>query len=322
MKALLFTDTKCLRFCEQPAPTATDHEIVRVIAAGICGSDMHAYLGHDPRRPPPLILGHEAAGTLEDGSSVIVNPLVVCNQCDKCRSGIANLCRHREIISMPPRHGAFAEQLAIPRQNILPLPPTLSWQQGALAEPLACGHHAAALAERHSCRPLGDCVAAVIGGGAIGLAAALSLAARGAAKIWLAESNDKRRQALTHSGDFNIVAPTALPPEADVIIDAVGLAATRQQSCAMAVPGGVIVHIGLGSAADGMDARRLTLQEIIFIGSYTYTPQDFVDTVAWMSSGKLGALDWFETRPLSDGAEAFADLLAGSVAAPKIILIP
>ena len=85
---------------------------------------------------------------------------------------------------------------------------------------------------------------------------------------------------------------------------------------------GVIAHIGLGSASGGLDIRRITLQEIAFIGTYTYTMSDFVETARAIFSGALGALDWPDIRPLSDGARAFADIKAGRAAAPNIILQP
>ena len=85
---------------------------------------------------------------------------------------------------------------------------------------------------------------------------------------------------------------------------------------------GVIAHIGLGDGDCGLDIRRMTLQEITFTGTYTYTAQDFRDTCAAMFSGRLGRLDWTETRPLSDGARAFGDIHSGRIAAPKIILKP
>jgi L-gulonate 5-dehydrogenase len=84
----------------------------------------------------------------------------------------------------------------------------------------------------------------------------------------------------------------------------------------------VIVHIGLGSASGGLDIRRITLQEIAFIGTYTYTRSDFVETAEAIFGGALGTLDWAEIRPLSDGARAFADIKAGRAAAPKIMLQP
>jgi L-iditol 2-dehydrogenase len=82
------------------------------------------------------------------------------------------------------------------------------------------------------------------------------------------------------------------------------------------------VHIGLGQAEGGLDIRRMTLQEITFIGTYTYTNDDFRDTARAIFDGRLGALDWVETRPLSEGGRAFADIRAGNTASPKIILDP
>jgi threonine dehydrogenase-like Zn-dependent dehydrogenase len=90
----------------------------------------------------------------------------------------------------------------------------------------------------------------------------------------------------------------------------------------LVAPGGVIAHVGLGDDKPGLDIRRATLQEITFIGTYTYTAKDFRDTAAALFDGRLGPLEWTEARPLADGAAAFADLRAGRVAAPKIILDP
>ena len=108
----------------------------------------------------------------------------------------------------------------------------------------------------------------------------------------------------------------------DLVIDGVGYEATRELASAKANPGGIIVHIGLGSATGGMDIRRMTLQEITFIGSYTYTAADFREAATAMFDGRLGELDWVEKRPLKDGQQAFLDIRSGRVAAPKIILKP
>ncbi len=83
-----------------------------------------------------------------------------------------------------------------------------------------------------------------------------------------------------------------------------------------------MAHVGLGEDLGGLNIRRITLQEITFIGTYTYTAEDFRETAQAMYDGRLGALDWIETRPLSEGARAFTDIRAGTVAAPKIILKP
>ena len=323
MKSLVYIAPMQMQFSDCPPPKEEDGiGVVAVAAAGICGSDMHAFVGHDERRPPPLILGHEAAGEC-GGEKVVINPLVVCGECDYCRGGRSNLCIRREILSMPPREGAFAEYVAAPRENILSLPPNLTLQQGALAEPMACGHHAAAKAIRNSHSAAEECAAAVLGGGAIGAASALSLSARGVRKIYIAEVNSARRKALQNIGDFAAVAPEDLPKaKANIVVDAVGSANSRKCASAIVAPGGIILHIGLASAEGGVDMRRATLQEIAICGAYTYTAEEFAETVQWMAAGKLGKLDWFAVRPLKDGARAFADLRAGKIAAPKVILIP
>jgi len=327
MKALVYTAPRTLALRDVPDPIPQDGDVaIAIEAVGICGSDMHAYLGHDARRPAPLILGHEAAGSLADGSRVTVNPLVTCGACEDCRAGRANLCATRQIISMPPREGAFAERLAMPAGNLVAVPDRVSSVTAALAEPLACGWHAVRLGEGALIKPLGEARCLVLGGGAIGLGAALALAAQGAREIWIGETHAGRRAVVERAGDFRVHDPLAgAGPTAgaiDLVIDGVGLPATRATASAAVRPGGVIVHIGLGSSDGGLDIRRLTLQEVTFIGTYTYTPEDFRQTAAAIFDGRLGPLDWVETRPLSEGARAFADLEAGAVAAPKLVLIP
>ncbi len=331
MKALIYTAPQMMAFGTAPLPKPAQGEaLVQVAAAGICGSDMHAYLGHDDRRPAPLILGHEAAGVIADGPEtgrrVTINPLVTCGSCDFCTSGRSNLCTIRQIISMPPRPGAFAQYVAMPLRNLITVPDHITLAQAALAEPIACGWHAVRLGQHHIAPPLPELRCMVIGGGAIGLGAALSLRAQGASNIALIEPNPQRRAALGQIKDITLHASAEDRPEllsgCDLVIDGVGLAVTRSTACACARPGGFIIHIGLGEATGGLDVRRMTLQEIGFAGTYTYTSDDFIATTQAMFDGRLGPLDWYGTRPLSDGAAAFADIRAGRSAAPKTILIP
>ncbi|MEP3112220.1 alcohol dehydrogenase catalytic domain-containing protein [Nisaea sp.] len=332
MRALVYTGPESLEMRNVPdAEPATDELLVRVEAVGICGSDMHAYLGHDERRPAPLILGHEAAGSIvqgpRTGERVTVNPLVACGVCRACIEGRANLCPDRQIISMPPREGAFATHLAIPARNVVTVPEHVSSVKASLAEPMACGWHAVGLAERILQRSLSSSACLVLGGGAIGLGAALVLESRGAGEIWIAETNSERRSTVSGAGNFRVFDPAepGSGPKGgaiDLVVDAVGIEATRASASAAAKPGGVIVHIGLGQATGGLDIRRMTLQEITFIGTYTYTPTDFRDTAHAIFDGRLGALDWAEERPLEDGPGAFAEIHAGRVGAPKTILRP
>jgi threonine dehydrogenase-like Zn-dependent dehydrogenase len=253
---------------------------------------------------------------------VTVNPLVSCGTCAACQIGKDNLCPERMIISMPPREGAFAQYVAMRDENLVTMPDNVSFDQASLAEPLACGWHAVRLA-RETLQETAK-TALVIGGGAIGLGAALSLKAQGVDDITIVEPNPLRRETLTKKCGQTAIAPDDLPDAAmfDLVIDGVGYAATRKTASAHARPGGVIAHIGLGDAEGGLDIRRMTLQEITFIGTYTYTAQDFRDTAQAIFDGHLGPLDWTEARPLSDGPAAFADIRAGRTEAPKIILHP
>lgn len=331
MEALVYTGPKTLEIRDVPHPVVPDGEaLVKIDSVGICGSDMHAWAGHDARRPAPLILGHEAAGTVvggaEAGLPVTVNPLVTCGACPDCEAGRSNLCNAREIISMMPREGAFTEYLSIPWKNLTYVNCTATLEQAALAEPIACGWHAVRLARKTMEASLRESRCLVLGGGAIGLGASLVLAAHGAEEIWIGETNPERRKVLNSIGDFRVYDPQSDNGPGngtvDLAIDGVGIEATRATASQYVRPGGVIMHIGLGSASGGLDVRRMTLQEITFIGTYTYTPEDFRDTAQAIFDGRLGSLDWMEIRPLRDGAKTFDSISAGDVAAPKVILKP
>lgn len=330
MKALVYTGPERIEFRDEPGPSPAPGEaVVKVEAVGICGSDMHAYLGHDERRPPPLILGHEVSGIVEDGEwagkRVTLNPLVSCGDCEFCLAGRTNLCLHREIISMPPRQGAFAEYLRIPERNLIELPTGMDPAIAALSEPVATAWHAVGVGERHSWRTPETTRALVIGGGAVGLSAALVLRSRGYGGIRVAETNPLRRQTVARERHLTVFDPAAEAVEEDgfdLILDAVGGVESRRHATAAIKAGGVIVHIGLLDAEGGLDVRKMTLREIAFIGTYTYTMADFRETVAALHCGSLGALDWVETRPLAQGAQAFRDLLQGRAAAAKIVLRP
>lgn len=324
MKALIYDGVETLNYREVADPEPLDGEhLIRVEAVGICGSDMHGYLGHDARRPAPLILGHEAAGVIvggpKDGTRVTINPLVTDPACPNVKAGRDNISPGRQIISMPPREGAFAEYVSMPERNLVEVPDDVPLSKAALVEPLAVSWHAAklGLAALH---PSMERSALVIGGGAIGLAAALALRAMGVEEITIVEPNETRLAYLRETCGEVAVARAA--GQVPLVIDAVGYAATREVASAQVLPGGVIVHVGLGDGAGGFDIRRATLQEITFIGSYCYTAQDFRDTAQALFDGRLGPSDWTEHRGLSEGAQAFKDIRAGVVPAPKIVLHP
>ncbi len=327
MKALVYTGPNGLVFREEPDPVPqADEVLVRVEAVGICGSDMHAYHGFDARRPPPLILGHEAAGRIATGpragQRVTINPLVVDPACPYAIEGRWHLSPTRQIISMPPRPGAFAELVRIPQRNLTPVPDAMPIAHAALAEPVAVSWHAVRTGLQRLHQPLAACRVVVLGGGAIGLAAGLVARLFGARDLVIGETNPQRRATVAAEG-IAVYRPGEDEPEdnsADLVIDAVGADATRAAACRMARPGGVIVHVGLLPGQGGLDIRKITLQEITLAGVYCYTPADFGQTVEALAQGRLGTLGWTERRPLREGARAFADIDAGRVGAAKIIL--
>lgn len=327
MKALVYTGPNSLVFRDEPDPVPeADEVLVRVEAVGICGSDMHAYHGFDARRPPPLILGHEAAGRIATGpragERVTINPLVVDPACPYAIDGRWHLSPTRQIISMPPRPGAFAELVRIPLRNLTPIPDTMPITHAALAEPVAVSWHAVRTGMQRLHQPLAACRVVVLGGGAIGLAAALVARLFGARNLVIGETNPQRR-AMVKAQGIEAYGPGEDEPDdnsADLVIDAVGADATRAASCRLVRPGGVIVHVGLLPGAGGLDVRKMTLQEITFAGVYCYTPKDFAHAVEALALGDLGDVGWTENRSLSQGAKAFAAIDAGLVGAAKIVL--
>jgi 2-desacetyl-2-hydroxyethyl bacteriochlorophyllide A dehydrogenase len=330
MKALVYTATQTMIYRDEPEPQVKPGQVkIQVAASAICGSDMHAYHGHDERRVPPLILGHEVAGTVIDGQldgqRVVVNPLMTCGICRYCQSGRANLCQQRNLIGMYLA-GAYAEYLVIDERNVVAIPDTMSAVTAALTEPTATAMHAIALVEKISDRPISEQRTLIIGGGAIGLLAALILKSKGCQTIDLAETNALRQQTARREQFGYVFNPVTVPTSAlddyDLVLDCVGSGTTRQLASQTVAPGGIISHVGLLNNKEGIDLRRITLQEITVLGNYCYTYADIVAAIALLASGHLGDLQWVETRPLSEGAKAFADLHHNQVAAAKIVLQP
>ena len=333
MHALVYTDTKKIVYKEEKKPKLIEGEsIIKVSASGICGSDMHAYHGKDNRRIPPLILGHEISGVINQGKSlgkkVVLNPLITCGKCNYCSNGKEHLCNKRSILGMSKpieRQGGFAEYVSIPDKNIYELPKTLNINEAAIAEPTAVAYHAVELSEKSIFKDIKSSKVLVIGGGAIGLLCGLILSkVKKCDDIIIADPNKKR---LSQCSKY--LETTAVDPKSkvitensfDLVFDTVGLEVTRLQAIKSIKPGGTIIHIGLTQPNGNFDFRKATLQEITFIGTYCYTNNDFEKTLNILSKKKLGSLDWIEYRNLKDGAKAFKEIHDGSCSAPKIVLL-
>jgi threonine dehydrogenase-like Zn-dependent dehydrogenase len=334
MKALVYTGTQELIYRDEKNPTEVDGEsILKVYASGICGSDMHAYHGHDERRVPPLIIGHEVSGQVQNGKfkdkDVVLNPLITCGKCNYCINGREHLCPKRVILGMNrpiERQGVFAEYVATPDQNIYEIPDGLDKNEAPVAEPTAVSLHAVLIGEQSLKKPLSECRTLVQGAGAIGLLCALILSKiKGNKDIIISDPNKLRLNECSKYVDAKFVSPESEDIDSnsfDIVFDTVGLEVSRQQAIEVVKPGGSIIHIGLTQPAGPFNFRKMTLQEVTVIGTYCYTNKDFAQTLEILSNKNIGPLDWIEFRDLKNGANAFKEIHNGSCVAPKIILLP
>jgi threonine dehydrogenase-like Zn-dependent dehydrogenase len=330
LKALVYTDKETLIYKDEVDTIPKEGEtLIKVSAVGICGSDMHAYHGHDDRRLPPLILGHEISGIdQKKNQEVVINPLITCGLCKACEEKREHLCQHRGLLGMAKpisRPGGFAEFIAVPNKNIYNVPLENNLNDLSLTEPTAVAYHAIKTAEQISFANIQKSKILIIGGGAIGLLLALILQSKNSGDITIIDTNQKRLDVCKQASKCNIALPDdshILPNNYDIVFDAVGFATTRQKSIQTIKPGGVIIHIGLSQAGGEFDFRKATLQEVTFIGTYCYTEQDFRLSLDMLIHKKLGNLLWLDYRPLKDGAKAFKEIHDGITASPKIILRP
>ncbi len=333
MQALVYTDTEKLIYREEKNPKLINGEsIIKVAASGICGSDMHAYHGKDNRRIPPLILGHEISGVIDQGKEigkkVVLNPLITCGSCDYCKNGREHLCVKRIILGMNKpieRQGGFAEYVSIPDKNIYELPKNLKMDEAPIAEPCAVSLHAVEIGEKQLLKPIKNNKILVIGAGAIGLLCGLILSkVKNCKNIIIVDPNDNRLKECLKYLDADGFKPNSkniITDHFDIVFDTAGLETTRQQAIRCIKPGGIIIHIGLTQPRGAFDFRKATLQEITFIGTYCYTNKDFKKTLDILENKEIGSLDWIEFRKLKEGTLAFKEIHNGSCAAPKIILL-
>ena len=203
MKALVWEAARSMALREEREPVAPADEIlVKVGHAGICGSELSGYLGHNALRVPPLIMGHEFAGEivalgpmvptlrpdLTIGSLVTVNPLWYCGDCEQCFAGFTQLCSNRRLLGAH-RPGAFAEYISAPAKLALLLPEGMDTRTGALTEPVGCAVRIAELADDVTGL---DCL--IIGAGPIGLLSLQMLQICGAERVFIAELDRARLQ--------------------------------------------------------------------------------------------------------------------------------
>jgi threonine dehydrogenase-like Zn-dependent dehydrogenase len=339
MKALVLVATGKfdLQEREKPLP-GRDEVLIKVRACGICGSDVEGFLGKSDKRVPPLIMGHEFAGDVEqsgpgvddslNGKGVVVEPYVFCGECEECMQGHDNRCPSRQLIGVH-RPGAFAEYVAVPRKCAYPLPDGLDYVGGSVVEPLAVSVR---VFHQHQ-RGLLKWVA-IFGAGAQGLLALQMAQTFGAGTI-ISDINPSRLENAEALGAAAVIRADKEDPVerikeltggrgVDVAIEAAGLSVTRQQALASLRQGGtaVCVGIGLDEAMTTLNFLDVVNKELRVVGTYAYSTWEFLQAMDLLARQRIHMTGWVEEIPLEEGPRAFEELARGQARAAKIVLIP
>lgn len=318
-------------------PLKPDEVRLKVAACGVCGSELESYKNRSPRRPPPLVMGHEFCGTVAElgadvtsvkqGASVVSNSLVPCGQCVRCTRGDTHLCASRQIFGMH-RPGAFAEYVNVPARCLIPWPENLPAEAAALAEPLANGIHIVNLTKNYPAATV-----LVIGAGPIGLFTQQALQVLRGAKVYVADLSPERLAVATKLGAAGVINSREQDPAkfmqsitggegADLVIDAVGASVTKKTSLDALRPGGVTVWIGLHENALTFDSYNVTLPEKQVLGTYAAKIEELAHALELMAAGKVDALSWVQRFPLEEGVTAFQRMLAAKGHDIKAVICP
>jgi L-iditol 2-dehydrogenase len=343
LKALVYTKPYCFEYSDFPEPEVGGNDVlIRVRACGICGSDVHGSTGKTGRRIPPLIMGHEAAGIVEDtgknvkdfekGQRVCFDSTVYCNECEACRTGYYNRCERRQVlgVSTPDfkRHGAFAEYVVVPWWIVSKIPDNLSFIHAALLEPVSIGVHAANRAPISA-----DDTVLIIGAGTIGLFVLQAARLKGARKIFVSDINEFRLDVAKKLGANDVINPEKSDLKeiifektdnkgVNVSFEVVGFASTFQDAVSVTKMGGHLVAVGNLEKMAEFDLQQFIASELTFTGSYA-SSGEFRDCIELVASGKINVeLLISDVLPLKDGPRAFERLLKAEENLLKIVLEP
>jgi L-iditol 2-dehydrogenase len=338
MQALIYEGPHEMRVGEIPVPEPGPGEVrLQVGAVGICGSDVHGYTGASGRRTAGMVMGHEFAGTVAAlgpgvtdpaiGSRVAVNPILYCGECVDCRAHQEQLCRHRRTIGVNTGlAGAFAEQVVVPARNAIPLDDAISFAEGSMAEPLAVGLRAVAVAGPAAGQPI-----AVLGGGTIGLCVLLACQERGATPIFVTDVAPAKLAMIRRLGgvplDSQATDLLAVAREATGgrgfarIIDAVAVSATLRQALPALAPGGLLTLVGLATPVVEIGLYDLVPQERRIAGAYAYTAGEYRAAVELLNSRAVDVRPLLGERcTLAEAPAMFERLAAGESSAVKVVV--
>lgn len=338
MKAAVFHGPgRPLSIEEIPEPEPGPGEIlVRVASCGVCHTDLH-YIDHGTPtfKRPPLVLGHEIAGTvaspdpngrLAEGDAVLLPAVLSCGSCAACRGGRENICE-RSIMLGNNVDGGYAEYIAVPARDVFPLPPDVPLVEAAIiADALTTPYHA--VVNRGAVRP-GDHVV-VIGCGGVGLNVVQIAAALGARVVGIEPSTQKREWAA-RLGAAAVLDPGAEPRldravrdltngGADIAFEVVGRPDTQQLAVSAVRTGGRIVFVGYSPDPVQINSGRVMFRELDIIGSLGCRPVDYPRVIELVRQGRIRMAELVTQRFPLDSIDSAFDSLRGGNAIRSVVV--
>lgn len=343
MKSLLLSEYSHFEIADLPVPAFCANEVlVKVEACGICGSDVHGYDGTSGRRIPPIVMGHEASGTVaglgrdvkgfKQGDRVTFDSTVYCGQCSYCERGEVNLCERRQVVGVScsdyRRHGAFAEYIAVPQHILYPLPDSISFPEAAMLEAASVALHAVRLSPMQEAK-----TALVIGAGMIGLLTMQAAKAAGCARVMIADVDASRLKlaeevgadvVLHASGDALVAEVLRLTQGqgVDVVLEAVGRNETVSAAIDCVRKGGAVTLIGNIAAEVTLPLQKVVTRQVRLQGSCA-SAGEYPEAIALIAAGKIKVKPLITAvAPLEAGPQWFARLHAHEPNLMKVILTP
>jgi L-iditol 2-dehydrogenase len=342
MKALLLSKYRQLEITDLPVPTpGRDEVLVRVAACGICGSDVHGYDGSSGRRIPPIVMGHEAAGTvaaigegvkdLAEGDRVTFDSTMYCGKCGYCLRGEVNLCEQRQVLGVSctdyRRAGAFAEFVSVPARTIYHLPSNLSFVDASMLEAVAVAIHAVSLATIPPNR-----TALVLGAGTIGLLVQQALRVAGCSRVIVADIDATRLKLAKELGATDILSANAdllarvlqltNGNGVDVCVEAVGRNETVRAAIESVRKGGSVVLVGNISPEVTLPLQKVVTRQIRLQGSCA-SAGEYPHAIELLASGEIQVKPLITaTAPLEEGPRWFERLYGREPNLMKVVLTP
>jgi threonine dehydrogenase-like Zn-dependent dehydrogenase len=337
MKALVFHGDRDLRYEEVPDPQISEHEVlVKVKAVGICGSDIHGYEGKTGRRTPPMIMGHEFSGIVEKtgkavthvkaGDRVVVFPYMTCGKCLYCRREEVNQCPDKKFFGVFAVNGAMAQYINARSDMLFPLPDPCGYVHGALVEPMSVAARGVAKA---GIGP--ESTVTIVGAGTIGLASLILAKMKKPKYVVMVDIIESRLRLARELGADFTFNPTRDDPirfisnqlkgGTSVVIEAVGIEKTVQQSIQWATGAGKVVIVGLSQKMMSLDMHEIVNKEVKMEGSFLYDRREFQEILKQLpaltpSLDKMVSL----TAPLAEGGALFKRLAKTEDNLLKVVL--